>query len=210
MGPTISQNQNFSVTMIPTGVPTRLQNGTQGQVFQRVIHYRYPEAPESAMVPIDRFHRQKLLPAAASAFKTMQADARKEGIQVEPVSAYRSMEVQKDVFYTEAVHQGVTLAERSKVAAPPGFSEHATGYVVDLMDASSPATARLDLCFEQTPAFKWLMRHANRYGFELSFPPKNVQGVNAEPWHFRYVGDPMSQQVFRQARQAQARQGQSA
>jgi zinc D-Ala-D-Ala carboxypeptidase len=202
--PSISQTPAYSMTLIPVAVNRNGQmTGMQPAVAQRVVHLRYPEAPEAMLVPLDKWGRHKLLPNAASAFRAMQAEARKSGIQIEPVSAFRSMAVQKDVFHTEAVNQGVSLAERSKIAAPQGYSEHSTGYVVDVMDATSPQTTKLDLCFEQTPAFKWMMTQAKRFGYELSYPPKNWQGINYEPWHFRFVGDASSQSVFRRARTGQ-------
>ena len=38
--------------------------------------------------------------------------------------------------------------------------------------------------FENTNAYKWLTSHAQDFGFELSFPPNNLQGVSYEPWHW--------------------------
>jgi D-alanyl-D-alanine carboxypeptidase len=32
------------------------------------------------------------------------------------------------------------------------------------------------------------LQHATEFGFELSFPPGNAQGVTWEPWHWRWVG----------------------
>jgi D-alanyl-D-alanine carboxypeptidase len=39
-----------------------------------------------------------------------------------------------------------------------------------------------------TPAARWLVANAPRFGFELSFPPGNKQQVKWEPWHWRWVG----------------------
>ncbi len=39
-----------------------------------------------------------------------------------------------------------------------------------------------------TPQARWLRTNAPRFGFELSFPPGNGQGVKWEPWHWRWVG----------------------
>jgi LAS superfamily LD-carboxypeptidase LdcB len=54
--------------------------------------------------------------------------------------------------------------------------------------------------FESTSAYQWLARNAHNYGFELSFPQGNSQGVSFEPWHWRYVGSPRSSQIFAAAR----------
>ncbi|NJL20197.1 MAG: D-alanyl-D-alanine carboxypeptidase, partial [Leptolyngbyaceae cyanobacterium SM1_3_5] len=39
-----------------------------------------------------------------------------------------------------------------------------------------------------------------RYGFEMSFPHGNPQGVSYEPWHWRFVGDRTSLETFYRAR----------
>ena len=44
--------------------------------------------------------------------------------------------------------------------------------------------------FEDTDEFKWLMQHADDYGFILRYPSdkENITKVIYEPWHWRYVG----------------------
>jgi len=41
-----------------------------------------------------------------------------------------------------------------------------------------------------------LEENAARYNFELSFPEENVQGISYEPWHWRYVGNQESLEIF--------------
>jgi D-alanyl-D-alanine carboxypeptidase len=84
------------------------------------------------------------------------------------------------------------------VSAPPGFSEHSTGYAVDLGDGSEPAT-NLAPSFDQTAAFAWLQAHGARYHFTLSFPRDNPQGVSYEPWHWRFEGSAEALKVFEPA-----------
>jgi D-alanyl-D-alanine carboxypeptidase len=84
------------------------------------------------------------------------------------------------------------------VSAPPGFSEHSTGYAVDLGDASAPGTD-LSPSFQSTRAFAWLQANANRYHFTLSFPEGNRQGVNYEPWHWRFEGSAEALKTFEAA-----------
>ncbi|MGA7934447.1 MAG: D-alanyl-D-alanine carboxypeptidase family protein, partial [Kovacikia sp.] len=48
-------------------------------------------------------------------------------------------------------------------------------------------------------ASKWLQANAAHYSFELSYPKNNPQGVNYEPWHWRYVGDIASLKTFYRA-----------
>jgi len=88
--------------------------------------------------------------------------------------------------------------ERAQVSAPPGFSEHSTGYAVDLGDGRAPAT-NLSPSFDETAAFRWLQAHANRFHFHLSFPQTNRQGVSYEPWHWRFEGSADALKTFEAA-----------
>src|SRR3546814_21121513 len=72
--------------------------------------------------------------------------------------------------------------------APPGHSEHSTGYAIDFGTRPSPGCDDVEYCFDRPPLGQWLLEHATDYGFELSFPWKNIQGVTWEPWHWRWVG----------------------
>ncbi|MEM7758056.1 MAG: D-alanyl-D-alanine carboxypeptidase family protein, partial [Cyanobacteria bacterium P01_A01_bin.40] len=79
------------------------------------------------------------------------------------------------------------------------YSEHHTGYAVDIGDGNAPAT-HLETDFANTAAFRWLEQNALKYSFELSFPPDNKQGVSYEPWHWRFVGDRDSLETFYKVR----------
>ncbi len=87
------------------------------------------------------------------------------------------------------------------MSAPPGYSEHHTGYAIDIGDEYYP-DADLKTSFENTSAFEWLQENAAYYSFELSFPKGNSQGVSYEPWHWRFVGDRDSLETFYRARSA--------
>ena len=125
----------------------------------------------------------------------MQANARQSGIHLLVISGFRSVEVQEYLFFQVGQSQSLTPQERALVSAPPGYSEHHTGYAVDIGDVNYPQS-HLEVSFERTPAFRWLEANAARYGFELSFPQDNPYGVNYEPWHWRFVGDRASLSTF--------------
>jgi D-alanyl-D-alanine carboxypeptidase len=57
----------------------------------------------------------------------------------------------------------------------------------------------LSSSFESTPAFNWLKANANRFHFRLSFPQGNSQGVNYEPWHWRFEGSAEALRTFEAA-----------
>ena len=62
-------------------------------------------------------------------------------------------------------------------------------------DAAAPKTD-VKPEFEQTAAFRWLQAHAAQFNFEISFPKDNPQGVNYEPWHWRWVGSDAARVTF--------------
>lgn len=57
---------------------------------------------------------------------------------------------------------------------------------------------------EQTSAFQWRSNYADRFGFELSFPRDNPQGIQYEPWHRRSVGSAQAAVTFEPARSLNA------
>ncbi len=120
-------------------------------------------------------------------FKEMQFLAAQRGISLQLLSGYRSIDLQRDIFYENKSLRNQTAIERSRDSAPPGYSEHSTGYAIDVGDGNYPNT-HFEVEFEQTPAFKWMKRFAHKYHFVLSFPPNNKQGVTYEPWHWRFEG----------------------
>ena len=121
-----------------------------------------------------------------------------DGVDLVVLSGYRSIALQKSLFFDVKSARNQTASERARVSAPPGYSEHATGFAIDLGDGSQPG-ANLSQSFEQTEAFSWLRANGARYQFVLSFPHGNSQGVSYEPWHWRYEGTTQALQVFEPA-----------
>ena len=165
-------------------------------------HFRYAEAPANSLVPIVADGSIKLHKNAARAYREMEAAARQDGVILEPISGFRTVDDQTYLFFGKKAERGQVAAERAKVSAPPGYSEHHTGYAIDIGDGNVPAT-HLSESFENTAAFRWLKANAAYYSFEISFPRGNKQGVNYEPWHWRFMGDIDSLKTFAKARSPQ-------
>lgn len=159
-------------------------------------HLPYRQVPDDQLVTIAP--GLQLQREAADAFQAMQAAAAADGVDLRALSAFRSMALQKHLFFDVKSERNQTASERARVSAPPGFSEHSTGYALDLGDGRQP-DSNLSRSFENTPAFAWLQRNANRYHFELSFPLNNRQGVSYEPWHWRFEGSADALKTFEAA-----------
>ncbi|MBE9208731.1 D-alanyl-D-alanine carboxypeptidase family protein [Nostoc sp. LEGE 06077] len=162
-------------------------------------HLAYPEAPESELAPITADRRIRMRKASAEKFRAMTQAARSAGVILVPISGFRAVKEQEQLFFEVGAQRNQTPAQRAALSAPPGHSEHHTGYAVDIGDGSAPAT-NLQADFDKTKAFGWLQANAARFGFEMSFPKDNVQGVSYEPWHWRFVGDRQSLEMFYKAR----------
>ena len=163
-------------------------------------HLSYTEAPEAELVAIGGGYR--LRTAAATKFRSMVAAARSSGVNITTISAFRTVEDQKRLFFGVGEERGQRPTKRAEVSAPPKYSEHHTGYAIDVGDGTVPAT-NLNQNFDTTPAYKWLKAHAATYSFELSFPKDNIQKVSYEPWHWRFVGDINSLETFYKAHNLQ-------
>jgi zinc D-Ala-D-Ala carboxypeptidase len=170
-------------------------------------HFPYAEIDPSQRILIasyaqDEYQRFEYMSVEAgkSLMKLIYA-ARDQGVWIVPVSGFRSIEKQKELFERQIKRQGSESAA-AKLSAPPGYSEHSTGYAIDLTDGNFPQQD-ITYKFAESKAYKWLLTHANKFGFELSFPANNSQGVSYEPWHWRYVGSSQAAQIFAQARDRQ-------
>jgi len=131
--------------------------------------------PKRLRVRLERVRAIALGPLAR-----MLDDARDDGVALWVASGFRSFARQREL-HAEGDPREV---------APPGQSEHQLGTAVDL--ATGPTTV-----LDGGEAYAWMDAHAWRHGWINSYPPQDdpsddrtlrVTGIEAEPWHWRYVG----------------------
>ena len=158
-------------------------------------HLPYKETPKEKLVLIetiivvDMDMRDSLL--------KMREEAKKDGIYLVFLSGYRSINLQNDIFYSLKSIRNQEAAERARVSAPPGYSEHSTGFAIDIGDATQRETD-FETDFENTDAFRWLIKNAAKFHFKLSFNKDNKY-IDYEPWHWRYEGSIEALKVFESA-----------
>ena len=197
-----TRNISSTVAAKPSTEPTTVASAAASPKNTENIlgHLPYSEANDKDLKAISPQGHIRLKKVAADSFIAMQSDARSQGVILQPISGFRSVKEQEYLFFKVKEQRKQLTSKRAEVSAPPGYSEHHTGYAVDIRDGKAPSSD-LKQSFEETASFKWLQNNASRYSFEMSFPLNNVQGVSYEPWHWRYVGDQDSLKTFYKAQE---------
>jgi zinc D-Ala-D-Ala carboxypeptidase len=144
----------------------------------------------------------KVTVATKPALKDLFAAALAQGIQAEIASGYRSYKDQETAFNywvnqeMTAGYDRPTATQRANVySAKPGHSEHQLGTTVDLKAKNNEA-------FTETPGnnalYEFILMNAHKYGFVVSYPEgkENFTGYKYEPWHIRYIGKSLAQELF--------------
>lgn len=157
--------------------------GISSELLARKQLPSYPVAGEVVHVETDDSGRRHLLtPAAARAWQEMKAAACMDGIALEIVSAFRTLEDQAEII-REKLARDMPMETILTLSAPPGYSEHHTGHAIDI---NTPGCEEREEPFEHTEAFRWLLKNAGGFGFTLSYPRGNTLGFIYEPWHWCY------------------------
>ena len=123
---------------------------------------------------------QSLSVETASAWQDLSRAASADGVTLMLVSGFRSVAYQAGLIRNK-IEAGQSLSEILTVNAAPGYSEHHSGRAIDI---ATPGSRPLTEEFEQTAAFAWLRRNADRFGFSMTYPRGNPQGFIYEPWHW--------------------------
>ncbi len=135
------------------------------------------------------------------------------GDSIIPVSGYRSMEEQSEIYQESLIENGEEFTR--KFVALPNHSEHQTGLAIDLRSnkeavgssdrqqplynssvESRPMTDMDFICpdFPYEGICDRFRKVAPDYGFIQRYgeDKEEITGIAHEPWHFRYVGLPHS------------------
>ena len=106
---------------------------------------------------------------------------------------YRGYETQLSL-YDDELNDNDT--EGNQLVAPPGYSEHQTGYVFDF-DLNLSNGGKAGINYDGQGDYAWINNNCGEYGFILRYREgrENITGYLFEPWHFRYVGYPHSEYI---------------
>lgn len=110
-------------------------------------------------------------------------------------SAYRSAADQKKLVAESIAKSGAAYTE--KYVNQAGHSEHQLGLAVDLSSLDKDCKANFARCSLKKETAAWLANNSYKYGFILRYPEgkEDLTGIEAESWHFRYVGKDMAKLV---------------
>ena len=144
-----------------------------------------PEPIALRLAGFDRYRRPLwLTDPAARAWARMRTTALRDSVTLEAISGYRSHDYQLGIFERKLA-RGLNVEEILTVNAAPGYSEHHSGCALDMGTPGEPAAEE---SFERTEAFAWLQRRAGEFGFVMSYPRGNPNGIVYEPWHWCWRG----------------------
>ena len=181
----INKNSFFSRIIFNRSLSEKNDNKILG-------HFPYEEVVEENLIEV-----QPNIKVHKNMYKSlikMKEDAKKDNVYIVFLSGYRSIKLQNEIFYSLKSLRNQNASERARVSAPPGYSEHSTGFAIDIGDALNRETD-FEIEFENTNAFKWLKKNAAKYHFKLSFD-RGHKDVDYEPWHWRYEGSIEALKVF--------------
>lgn len=158
--------------------------------------------PEGYVPPLTQLQNgQAIDQRCYPALQAMMDACRAAGYSPLICSSYRSHKTQSQLFankisrlMAQGYSQDEAEQEAATVVARPGTSEHQLGLAVDIVDSNHQA---LDESQEFTPVQHWLLEHCWEYGFILRYPngKSELTGIIYEPWHYRYVGVDLAQQL---------------
>lgn len=129
----------------------------------------------------------------AAALVEMCEAAEAEGIRLYLKSAYRSWQTQNTMYYNRLQKYGYDDGWVSM----PGASDHQTALGCDVVSYEWRDRG-MNEQFAETAEAKWMAAHCAEYGFILRYPEDKVEitEINFEPWHLRYVGNPVATYIM--------------
>lgn len=109
-------------------------------------------------------------------------------------SAYRSKQLQEEL-YTEEQNKENRDTTYGEFVAVPGYSEHQSGYAVDLSIRVGDGEY---VEYTNSENYKWILDNCSIYGFILRYPENkvNLTEIAHETWHYRYVGTPHASYIM--------------
>ncbi len=142
---------------------------------------------------------------AYNSYKQMYKEAKKEGITLNIISAFRSFNYQKSIWESKWTGKRKVEGKNLSISTPdiylraktilhfssmPGSSRHHWGTDIDIYDLNNST-------FEKgkgLKVYKWLQYNAHKYGFYQVYTAGRPYGYEEEKWHWSYL--PIAKQMI--------------
>ncbi len=123
-----------------------------------------------------------------SYLEMMEAMEKDLGKRLYVASGYRSPAYQWYLFLSFLPKHHYSIRETASLNAFPGYSEHGypTQQALDFVSQDGVDGEDSPESFEALEEYQWLLKHAARHHFALSYPKNNPSGIAFEPWHWHY------------------------
>lgn len=141
--------------------PTRANDDVETGPTRRATGYRHGRPQQLTLVSVG--NGNWMAEKAGKQFLRMQEAARRDGVTLNAISGFRSMDEQRALY-------AAYRAGRGNLAAQPGHSDHQSGVAMDIQTNGN----------RNHPAYRWLRNNAGEFGFRNTVP--------SEPWHWVYRG----------------------
>ena len=129
-------------------------------------------------------------------FEKFQAALLDRGLDIYLDSVYRSVDDQVALWNYFEQEYGEDYCKQ--YVAVPGYSEHHTGLAVDIcITVDGEYNNDNDVMLAQTDLFNEIHTLMPQFGFILRYPKgkEDITGYSYEPWHLRYVGPKVAQEI---------------
>ncbi len=181
------EDGKMAIGIVEIDSVTNFFTSTGKKVLMTNSQYPVPSDYQLKLVNIEGFRFDSV---GRDSLQAMLDACRKAGLSCTINNTYRSKATQQYMwdksvaaFMADGMTYEEAYAETGKDTALPGHSEHQTGLAVDLNGS--------------TETYAWLAENCWDYGFILRYPEDKTEitGIIYEPWHFRYVGTELAQEL---------------
>ena len=131
------------------------------------------------------------------ALQEMFNDAKDDDVYMFVAEGYRTQKEQQELmdekveeYQEKFLVEFLAKWQAKRWVAIPGTSEHQLGLAVDINADISKSSSQ--------EVYSWLAENAHEYGFIQRYPADKTEitGISYEPWHYRYVGEDVANEIY--------------
>lgn len=179
----LSQNKEFAIE----------QNG-----WNLILVNQDYYIPEDYKVELESFDNGEAVDYRIyEALQEMFNDAKDDDVYMFVAEGYRTQKEQQELmdekveeYQEKFLVEFLAKWQAKRWVAIPGTSEHQLGLAVDINADISKSSSQ--------EVYSWLAENAHEYGFIQRYPADKTEitGISYEPWHYRYVGEDVANEIY--------------